>query len=177
MFARSDALAAVPATVRQGTFVHWAVAEPLAVGFTYVWRFKRLGDRSDAFIEITSDATGYALIIALSWNVGTYSWALYLRRDDGALALLRDGGRIVVTPDESTGGDHRSHAERVLEMIERVIENRASSDVQSYTIAGRQLAKMPLDELLTLRKQYREEVRIQLPKVAGSNRPLRIRFR
>jgi hypothetical protein len=51
-----------------------------------------------------------------------------------------------------------SHAERVLAIIEAQIEGKLSDDLQSYSIAGRAVAKIPIDELKKLRAQYRAEV-------------------
>ena len=51
-----------------------------------------------------------------------------------------------------------SHAERVLAIIEAQIEGKLSDDLASYSIAGRIVSKIPIDELKKLRAQYRAEV-------------------
>ena len=51
-----------------------------------------------------------------------------------------------------------SHAERTLAIIEAQIEGKLSADLQSYSIAGRIVSKIPIDELKKLRAQYRAEV-------------------
>lgn len=74
---------------------------------------------------------------------------------------LIDTGRIEFLPDPTAvaeGSDLRSHAERTLAAIEAVLEKRATSDQQSYSIAGRSITKIPLTELISLRDKYRAEV-------------------
>ena len=45
----------------------------------------------------------------------------------------------------------------MLDGIEAVLENRASQDQMSYSIAGRSLSRMSIDDLLTFRARYRAE--------------------
>jgi hypothetical protein len=51
-----------------------------------------------------------------------------------------------------------SHAERTLAIIEQQIEGKLSDDLASYSIGGRIVSKIPIDELKKLRAQYRAEV-------------------
>jgi hypothetical protein len=53
--------------------------------------------------------------------------------------------------------DNRSHAKKVLDAIEAVIEGRASLDQMSYAIAGRQLSRTPIPDLMKLRSLYKDE--------------------
>lgn len=53
--------------------------------------------------------------------------------------------------------EEKSHAKKVLEKVEAVIENRASKDDLSYTIKGRSLSRIPIQDLLLLRKEYLKE--------------------
>ena len=80
----------------------------------------------------------------------------------------------------SSSGD--SHAQTVLDAIEAVIENRASLDQQSYTIAGRRLDRMPIADLLMLRDRYKaevfkEEVEARIAAgLGGSKRNIKVRL-
>ena len=73
----------------------------------------------------------------------------------------------------NTSIDVQSHARKVLSAIEAVIEGRASQDQMSYSIAGRSLSRMPIDDLLTLRDRYRaewnKEKRLQRGKAGKGN--------
>ncbi|UXU73696.1 hypothetical protein [Paracoccus sp. SMMA_5] len=71
-------------------------------------------------------------------------------------------GNMRLRPDISlipAGHDGRSHAARVLDAIEAVLENRATMDQQKYAINNRELWRTPIPELLLLRDRYRAELR------------------
>ncbi len=93
-----------------------------------------------------------------SFVAGTYKWAAYVSKTGDRKQI--DEGTLVVKPDLTASGtsDQRTHAEKVLDAIEAVIENRASQDQSSYSIGGRSLSRTPLKELQDLRRQYRSEV-------------------
>lgn len=65
--------------------------------------------------------------------------------------------RFVVRPDPAqlgAGYDPRSHARKVLEAIQAVIEGRATKDQEEYSINNRSLKRTPLEELLKLQQYY-----------------------
>jgi hypothetical protein len=49
----------------------------------------------------------------------------------------------------------------MLAKIESILEGRADKDVSSYSINGRSITKMSIDELLKFRAIYRAEVQRQ----------------
>ena len=90
---------------------------------------------------------------------GQYIWILTATKN-GERDTLAQG---VVDVDPDIAGvtapiDLRTHARRVLDAIESVLEGRASSDAAQITIANRHIVKTPLPELLTLRDRYKAEV-------------------
>lgn len=96
------------------------------------------------------------------WAPDRYVWQACVERIGDRHTVA--SGRIEILPNLATsfgGADLRSHARRTLEAIEATIEGRASSDILSYQIAGRELRKIPLTELLTLRDHYRRDVRAE----------------
>ena len=92
-------------------------------------------------------------------NAGTYKWAAYVKLSTTDRQQV-DTGTLVVQPnlEGASASDQRTHAEKVLDAIEAVIEGRASKDQASYSIEGRSLSRTPIDELLRLRATYRAEV-------------------
>jgi len=74
-----------------------------------------------------------------------------------------------------------SHAKTMLDAIEAVLEGRITSDIEEYTIAGRQITKIPIIELKKLRDEYRaeykKEQRIQNIKLGKSgSHKMHVRF-
>jgi len=80
-----------------------------------------------------------------------------------------------------TQQDELTHVTTVLANVQAVIEGRATSDQQAYTIAGRSLQKMPIADLLMLRDRYKSELRslqaaANIAAGLGSGRKIRFRF-
>ena len=63
---------------------------------------------------------------------------------------------VTVTPDPRTAGagDFQSHEERTLAVLTAAIEGRLTRDMESYSIAGRSISKIPVRDLTSLRSQY-----------------------
>lgn len=121
--------------------------------------------RGPMAIDVTASPIGaqHALsasaAVTATWQPGIYWWAI--RATQGAEVAHVDEGQITVTPDLAaiTGPhDDRSHAERVLAAIEAVLEKRATTDQQKYTINNRELWRTPIADLLLLRSRYQAEV-------------------
>jgi len=73
------------------------------------------------------------------------------------------------------------HARNMLNAIEAVLEGRITADVESYSIAGRSITKIPVSELLVLRSKYKAEVQSQeaaenVSLGLGSGRKIKTRF-
>ena len=53
---------------------------------------------------------------------------------------------------------NKDHLVKVLAALEALLEGKASSDVSSYSIAGRALTKLSISELLVWRDKYKAEL-------------------
>jgi hypothetical protein len=126
---------------------------------------------SDYLVEVASATTA-------AYTAGFYVWQAYIvRTADSERVAIGTGTVEVVANNDSSTADPRSHARKVLDAIEAVLENRATVDQQEYSIQGRSLKRMPIDELLTLRNTYRAEVRAEERAAAGKGIPrLLMRF-
>jgi hypothetical protein len=110
----------------------------------------------------TASADGASHLVAVAatttatWAPGTYTWRAQVSKAGEVFTV--GTGTFSVRPTFAAATDGRSHARKVLDAIEAVIEGRATSEVGEYQIAGRQLKYIPVDELLALRDKYRGEV-------------------
>jgi len=125
--------------------------------------------RGPAVIDVETTADGSSHLVAVAgntskdWATGLYSWARYVQHTDTTRVTLATG-RLKINPDLVAAGegyDGRSHAEKVLEAIERVIEGRATRGDQELQFDGKKIVKMTVAELIQLRQQYRNEVRAE----------------
>lgn len=94
-----------------------------------------------------------------AWQPGAYRWVAYVTGSDGERLTLCSG-TLDIAPDLLTGepGDARSHARRMLELIEAALEKRIPKDQQSYEIDGQRLDRIPIERLEALRLRYQREV-------------------
>jgi hypothetical protein len=119
---------------------------------------------STYFIEVASSTTA-------SYTDGDYIWNAYITRSADSERIRIDTGRSTVVLNlANTNADLRSHAKKVLDNIEAVLENRASIDQSSFSIAGRSLSRMSIDELLTLRDRYHSEYLEEIKKARIKNK-------
>lgn len=116
-------------------------------------------------IESTADGDDHSIDVAGgggtdTWTAGKYRWVAFAIKDGKRQRI--SSGDIEVLPDvEALAADLRSHAEKVLEAIEAVIEGKASTDDYDTTVNGKRLVRYNYEELLKLRNQYRAEVKAQ----------------
>lgn len=93
------------------------------------------------------------------YKAGDYQYQIQIIRDsDSELVTVGEGFFKVLPALTSATGDIRSHARKVLDAINATIEKTATKEQQSYTVAGRSLARRSIDELLTLRDRYQRIV-------------------
>ena len=127
------------------------------------------------YIEAASSST-------TSYSIGDYVWDAYITKTSDSNRVLVDSGRTTITENlANTNADLRSHAKKVVDAIEAVIENRASMDQSSMSIAGRSLSRMSIDELMTFRDRYRAEYlkEIKLARIRnkqGSGNTVKVNF-
>jgi hypothetical protein len=102
-------------------------------------------------IQVTAAAT------ALWTSYGMYWYSIILTDGTKRYEVATGSVEILRNLSAITTGtyDGRSHVKKTLDALEAVIEGRATSDVLSYSIAGRQISKIPITELLTLRDKYK----------------------
>ena len=116
------------------------------------------------YIEAASSST-------TSYAIGDYIWEAYITKSSDSNRVMVDSGRTTITENlANTSADLRSHAKKVLDNIEAVLENRASIDQSSLSIAGRSLSRMSIDELLTFRDRYHAEYLEEIKKARIKNK-------
>ena len=115
------------------------------------------------YVEVASTTTA-------SYTKGNYHWYAYITRSsDSERIMIDEGYTEIVDNYATTSSDIRSHAKTCLDAIEAVIENRASIDQQSMSIAGRSLSRMSIDDLLSFRNYYKAEYLKEVKKQRAKN--------
>lgn len=119
---------------------------------------------------VTIPATTTALLTAGRYEL-TRVWTLSGVIHHRAVAPLT----VKPNPVTAAAGERVTHAARTLAVIEAALEGRLTDDIQFYMIAGRQVQKIPVADLIKLRQVYRLEVyRERNPGRSGP--PVLVRF-
>ena len=124
----------------------------------------RLEGTGSPVITITASASGDDYLVSVaagttaSYSTGVYRWQAYITRTSDSARVTIDSGTFEVLPNRSANtADPRSHAKTMLDKIESVLSGRADGDVASYSINGRALTKIGVEELMAWRDRYRAE--------------------
>lgn len=182
-----------PSTLVLGDYWAWKrddLADTYPIGsyaLTYEFHEDSGGGGSHKFTLTATEANDTYYIEAASssttsYTVGDYIWEAYITKTADSNRVMVDSGRTTITQNlADTNADLRSHAKKVLDSIEAVIEGRASIDQSSMSIAGRSLSRMSVDELMTFRDRYRAEYlkEIKLARIRngqGSGNTPKVRF-
>lgn len=144
----------------------WTVAMALAPASGGALTSVSGTDDGDAWlINLTASASA-------ALTAGQYDWVIRASRSGERATIQR--GTLTVEADVAANVDRRSHARRVLDLIEAAIEGRASDvDLEYVFDNGRSVKMMGHDELFRMRDRYRREVAREEGRGAGG-RPVRI---
>ena len=123
---------------------------------------------NEYLIEVSSTASA-------SYTVGIYHWDAFITRDSDSARIRVDSGQWEVIANlASATTDPRSQNKKILDAIVAIIEGRASQDQMSYSIAGRSLSRMSIDDLLQFEGVYkarwlREQRELRNKEVGGND--------
>ena len=165
--------------------------EKITAGVTWKWN-KTLSDypasewslsyylrRNGATLtSVTASADGDTFKL----NVAAGVTALFTPDDYDIIGIVTKGSekfvvydgilKVLSNPASSSAYDPRSHARRVLDLIEAAMEGRIPNGMESYTIGGRSINKIPLKELRELYERYKQDVEreVQAERLANGRR-------
>lgn len=163
-----------PIEVVVGDFIQWRRTD-LGADYpndeytaTYIARITGGGANE---ITLTGTAYGVDYLFSVSSAVsadfvpGYYHWQLEMVRSSDSERVVVDRGTFTAIVDlDVNQSDPRTHAEIMVDKIEAVLQNRADADVANYSINGRSLVKLSIDDLLKWRDYYRAELTMEKRK-------------
>lgn len=141
------------------TLSDYPASDGWALSYTLVERKTGAGVSFDA----TGSGSEYTVTVpsatTAAWPAGYYVGQGYVTKAGERKTVW--AGTIEIKPNLASGmaGDIRSHARKVVDSIEAVLEGRATEQVLDFSIEGTTLRKTPVADLLTLRDRYLVEVR------------------
>ena len=143
---------------------------------TYEFHIDSGGGGNHQFtITATETTTAYIVEVASTvtdnYTADQYKWYAFITRTSDSQRVAVDNGMTTLVANfADTNADLRTHAKKVLDAVQAVIENRATIDQSSFSIAGRSLSRMSIDELFTVRDRYRAEYNEEVKKARIRNK-------
>lgn len=131
--------------------------------FDLKYSFKRQASNPvTVTLTAQSDTTGfYAEVLSAvtgTYTPGEYRYQVYIeRKSDGERIRVDDGTISFLVDLENDTSDTRSHAKKMVDLLEAALEARAGDGVLYYMIGDRQISKIPPRELHAMLMQYRAE--------------------
>lgn len=168
-----------PESIVLNTFVTWnrvLAYDPTLFSVKYIFRATGHSEHTLVGSYISNGAWGFTILAATShaWNqAGQHTWDMVVvRLSDSAETIVQSG----VIDFFLTTSDRRDHAEIMLAKINSILEGRADSDVESYTIKDRSITKMSIKELTEWRNHYLAEIGQRPDNRGGRKNTLKVRF-
>ena len=159
-----------PSEIVVGDFIQWKRSDlvadypPADYTATYVARITG-GGNTEIQITATNYNSGEAYLVTVDsttsadFVAGYYHWQLEIVRNSDSNRIVVDRGAFTAIVDLDVGGaDPRTHDEKMLTKIQSILEGRADGDVESYSIQGRSLTKIPIKDLMEWERHYRQRV-------------------
>jgi hypothetical protein len=155
----------LPSAFTAGTTWRWDETHddfPVADGWTLTRRFVGAGYALSvaATAGTTHEFAATAAVTALV-PAGDYQATGWATLDGATYPLSPIAVTVAADPSTLAPGYHLTHNERVLNAIRCRLEGRFTADVESYSIAGRSISKIPATELVKLEGVYAQRVRIE----------------
>lgn len=170
LFDAANAPEGEPTTIVVGDFIQWKRSDlvqdyPVAThSAEYVARITGGGASEIKLAATESDPTYYLFtvdsITSTDFVAGYYHWQLEITETASGNRIVVDTGTFTALADlDVNNTDPRTHAEIMVDKIQALLEGRADKDVSSYSIAGRSITKMSVQELIDWRDYYRREAK------------------
>lgn len=170
-----------PISINPGDTVKWArslASYPASAGWALSYELLNAMHRYE--IPAIADGDAFRVVVSAqtsqSFAPGSYDWRARVTNSDEVYTVAN--GRMTVAPSFGAAGDTRSHARRTLDVIQAVLEGRATSATTEYEINGRRLKYIPLNELHAMRSKYQREVAAEEGKTGprGVSGRISVRF-
>lgn len=168
-----------PSNLHAGDSIAWTrdvPAHPASDG----WSLQYVLNGPERYTIAAIGAAPYRVELAASdtasWLPGLYRWVAMAAKGDERVTV--SAGLIQIEPnwETATPADVRTHAARMVALIEAALEKRIPKDQQSYEIDGQRLDRIPIERLNELRLRYTRELNAQRRRIPTTGRIIKARL-
>lgn len=161
----------LPTELRAGDSLTWSAQTLLPLGSSVFYVLNavvagtptrmRVGGSNGVAVDVSGLAT-FSLFSAETgaWVPGRYQWNAFALDANGNRSELAQG-TINISPDPAgtTPLDTRTFNQKVLDNIRALLLGKSLDDVAMYKLGGRELTKIPVNELQMWEAQFERRVR------------------
>ena len=154
--------------------------EKLTAGVTWKWKktisdypasewaltyYLRKDGASATSFSAAADGDSYLVTVAAATTAayasGIYDFIGWVIKGTEKYEVFNSMIEVLPNPTNTSAYDPRSHARKVMELIEAAMEGRAENGMESYSIGGRSISKIPLGQLRELWEKYKQDVAME----------------
>jgi hypothetical protein len=154
--------------------------EKLTAGVTWKWKktisdypasewaltyYLRKDGASATSFSAAADGDSYLVTVAAATTAayasGIYDFIGWVIKGTEKYEVFNSMIEVLPNPTSTSAYDPRSHARKVMELIEAAMEGRAENGMESYSIGGRSISKIPLGQLRELWEKYKQDVAME----------------
>lgn len=152
-----------PTEIVAGDTVEWTKVLADYPASAWALKYRIVGQGIAKEIAASADGDAYAITIpaadtaAIQADVTARLFG-YVESGVEKHTVYDDRLRIKPNPRTASVTDLQSHAERAIAALEARIEDRLTADIESYSINGRSVSKIPILECRKLLGQYRAQL-------------------
>jgi len=151
--------------------------EKLTAGVTWKWKktisdypasewaltyYLRKDGATATSFSAAADGDSYLVTVAAATTAayasGIYDFIGWVIKGTEKFEIFNSMIEVLPNPTNSSAYDPRSHARRVTELSEAAMEGRVPNGMESYSIGGRSINKIPLSQLRELWEKYKQDV-------------------
>ena len=152
--------------------------------WTLTYYLRKDGATATSF-SATADGDAHLVTVAAATTAayasGVYDFVGWVIKATEKYEVFNASIEVLPNPTNSSAYDPRSHARKVMELIEAAMEGRVPNGMESYSIGGRSINKIPLNQLRELYEKYKQDVMMEeqaerLANGRSSKRNIGVRF-
>jgi hypothetical protein len=153
-----------PEKLTAGVTWKWkkTISDYPASEWTLTYYLRKSGVTATSFNAAT-DGDSYLVTVPAATTAafasGVYDFIGWVIKGTEKFEVFNSVIEVLPNPTNTSAYDPRSHARRVMELIEAAMEGRMDSgQMESYSIGGRSISKIPLGQLRELWEKYKQDV-------------------
>jgi hypothetical protein len=155
-----------PEKLTAGVTWKWkkTISDYPASEWTLTYYLRKDGATATSF-SAAADGDSYLVTVAAATTAayasGIYDFIGWVIKGTEKFEVFNSMIEVLPNPTNSSAYDPRSHARRVMELLEAAMEGRVPNGMESYSIGGRSISKIPLGDLRSLWEKYKQDVAME----------------